>query len=102
MTVMLSLRLLLIKLYKKFSIKCNPKQNITFLSSIAHGFFYVITADMKNDLKESHTRRPLPPIKNSHQSSFMVKSVNKIQNTNLPILNETGLLLESHKLLLTK
>ena len=36
---------------------------------MAHGFFNIITADMINNLKGSHTRRPIPLIKSSHKLS---------------------------------
>ena len=41
---------LLIKLYKRISIKYNLKQYITLLRSIAHGFFNNLTTEMLNDL----------------------------------------------------
>ena len=41
---------LIVKLYKTISIKYNPKQNITLLNSIAHGFLNILTADMLHDL----------------------------------------------------
>ena len=42
---------LIVKVYKTISIKYNPKQNITVLCSIAHGFLSILTADMVHDLK---------------------------------------------------
>ena len=50
------------------------EQNNIFPSSIAHGFCNFITADMINDLEDSHTRRPLPPIKSSHQLSTIFEN----------------------------
>ena len=47
------------KLYKTISIKYNLKQNITFLSSIAHGFLNILTADMLHDLKNTRSKRSL-------------------------------------------
>ena len=38
------------KLNKTISIKYNPNQNITIFSSIAHGFFNILKAQMVNDL----------------------------------------------------
>ena len=55
----------LIKLYKAISIKYNSEQNITLLSSIAHGFFDILTAEMFNDLNIARPKRPLPPIQSS-------------------------------------
>ena len=37
---------LIIKLYKTISNKYNPKQNITLFSSIAHGVFNILTAEV--------------------------------------------------------
>ena len=39
-----------IKVFKTISIKINLEQNITFFSSIAHGFSNILTPDMINDL----------------------------------------------------
>ena len=63
---------LLLQLYKTILTKYNLIQNVTFFSSIPHGFFNIITADMINDLKHSHTQRPLPPIKSSHRLSTII------------------------------
>ena len=49
---------LIVKLYKTISIKYNLKHNITLLSSIAHGFFNILTAEMVNDLNETQNRKP--------------------------------------------
>ena len=38
-------------MYKTNSIKYNIEQFITFFSSIAQGFFNILTAEMLNDLK---------------------------------------------------
>ena len=50
---------LIVKLYKIFSIKYNLKQNIVVLSSIAHGFLNILTADMVNDLKNARSKKSL-------------------------------------------
>ena len=44
-------------LYKTISIKHNPKQNITLFSSIAYGFFNILTAEMVNDLSQTHRKK---------------------------------------------
>ena len=49
----------IVKLYKTISTKYNLKQNITVLSSSAHGFLKILTADMVNDLKNARSKRPL-------------------------------------------
>ena len=64
---------LLIKLFKTISIKHNLKQNVTIYSSIAHGFLFIITAEMVNDLKHSRARRQ-PPNKSSHQLSTITEN----------------------------
>ena len=55
-------------------MKYSPKQNITLLSSLAHGFLNINTAEMMNDLEDSHARRPLPPIKKVHQLSTIFEN----------------------------
>ena len=48
---------LIIKLYKTISIKYNPKNNFTLFSSIAHGFFNILTAQMVNDLNDNQNKK---------------------------------------------
>ena len=57
---------LIIKLYETISIKYNLKHNITLLSSIAHGFFNILTAEMVNDLNETQ---------NSKYKNTLLKSI---------------------------
>ena len=47
------------KLYKTMSIKYNLKQIITMFSSVAHGFFNILTAEMVNDLTVTHHKKPI-------------------------------------------
>ena len=49
---------LLVKLYRTISIEYNLKDNITLFSSIAHGFFNVLTAQMGNDLHDTQNKKP--------------------------------------------
>ena len=49
---------LIVKLYKTISIKYNLKDNITLFSSIAHGFFNILTAQMVNDLHDTQNKKP--------------------------------------------
>ena len=49
---------LIIKLYKTISIKYNLKNNNILFSSIAHGFFNVLTAQMVNDLNDTQNKNP--------------------------------------------
>ena len=47
---------LIVKLYKPISIKYNLKNNITLFSSIAHGFFNIVTAQMVNELNDNENK----------------------------------------------
>ena len=49
---------LIVKLYKTISIKYNLKNIIFLFSSIAHGFFNVLTARMVSDLHETQNKKP--------------------------------------------
>ena len=49
---------LIVKLYKTISIEYNLKNNITLFSSIAHGFFNILTAQMVNDLNDTQNKKP--------------------------------------------
>ena len=51
-------RTLIVKLYKTISIKYNLKNNITLFSSIAHGFFNLLTAQMVKDLHDTQNKKP--------------------------------------------
>ena len=48
---------LLIKFCKTISIKYHLKHNITLFSSIAQGFFNILTAEMVNDLNDTQNRK---------------------------------------------
>ena len=70
---------LIVKLYKTISIKYNLKKNTTFFSSIAHGFFNVLTARMVNDLHETHNKKPKGTLLNSKSlDNFTDSSTNLI------------------------
>ena len=72
---------LIVKLYKTFSIEYNLKQNITIFSSIAHGFFNILTSQMVNDLKDIHQQQPTLPLKTSKSlDNFPDNSTNSINN----------------------
>ena len=49
---------LIVKLYKTISIKYHLKNNNTLFSSIAHGFFNILTAQMVNDLHDTQNKKP--------------------------------------------
>ena len=73
------------KLYKTISFKYNLKQNITIFSSIAHGFFNILTAQMVNDLRDTHHQKPALPLKTSKSSD------NSLDNSTISINNHTGI-----------
>ena len=75
---------LLIKVYKTISIKYNLEQNITIFSSIAHGFFKILTSEMINDLKDAPSKkRALGPNKTSSNFSLSTISENPIDQTSI-------------------
>ena len=74
---------LIVKLYRTISIKYNLKQNITIFSSIAHGFLNIRTAQMVNNLKDTHHQKPALPLKTSKSlDNSLDYSTNSIYNPN--------------------
>ena len=65
---------LIVKLYKTISINYNLKDNITLVSSIAHGFFNILTAQMVNDLHDTQNKKP-------KHSLFRSKSLDHLSDT---------------------
>ena len=47
----------LLKFYRTISIKYNLQSNISILSSIAHGFFIIVTSEMVTDLNNTGKRK---------------------------------------------
>ena len=47
----------LLKFYRTISIKYNLQSNFSILSSIAHGFFYIVTSEMVTDLNNTGKRK---------------------------------------------
>ena len=47
----------LLRFYRTISIKYNLQRNISILSSIAHGFFNIITSEMSTDLNKTGKRK---------------------------------------------
>ena len=73
---------LIVKLYKTLSIKYNLKNNITLFSSIANGFFNVLTARMVNDLNETHNKKPKGTLlKSKSLDNFIDTSTNLINHS---------------------
>ena len=76
---------LIVKLYKTTSNKYNLKNNITLLSSIAHGFFNIPTAQMVNGLHDTQDKKPKNPILKS-------KSLDHLSDTSTNLINlSTGI-----------
>ena len=73
---------LIVKLYKTISIKNNLKNNITLFSSIAHGFFNILTARMVNDLNDNQNKKP----KNTLLKS---KSFDHFSDTSTTLINHS-------------
>ena len=74
---------LIVKLYRTISVKYNLKQNITIFSSIAHGFFNIRTAQMVNNIKDTHHQKPALPLKTSKLlDNSLDYSTNSIYNPN--------------------
>ena len=44
------------------SIKYNLEENVTLFSSIAHGFFNILTAQKVNDLHDTQNKKPKNPL----------------------------------------
>ena len=59
-----------VKLYRTISIKYNLKQNKTLFSSLAPGFFKILTAEIVNDVNSTHRKKPklALPISKSHDN----------------------------------
>ena len=69
------------KLYKTISIKYNLEQNITIFNSIAHGFFNILTAQMINDLTDTHHHKPTLAFQTSESlNDFFDNPTNSINN----------------------
>ena len=76
---------LIVKLYKTISIKYYLKDNITLFSSIAHGFFNILTAQMVNDLHETQNQKP-------KHSLFRSKSLDHLSDTSVNLITHpTGI-----------
>ena len=74
--------ILIVKLYKTISIKYNLKNNITLFSPIAHDFFNILTAQMANDLHDTHNKKPKNPF-------YKSKSLDHISDTSTNLINHS-------------
>ena len=75
-------RTLIVKLYKTISIKYNLKNNITLFSSIAHGFFNILTAQKVNDLHDTQNKKSKNPF-------FKSKSLDHLSDTSTKLSNHS-------------
>ena len=76
---------LIVKLYETISTKYILKNNITLFSSIAHGFFNILTAQMVNDLHDTQNKKPKNPF-------FKSKSLDYLSDTSTILINySTGI-----------
>ena len=73
---------LIIKTYKRISIKYNLKNNIPLFGSISHGFFNILTAQMVNDLNDNQNKKP----KNTLLKS---KSLDHFSDTSTNLINHS-------------
>ena len=69
---------LIVKLYKTISIKYNLKNNITLFSSIAHGFFNILTAQMVKDLHNTQNKKPKKPFLKSKSLDYLSDTSTKL------------------------
>ena len=67
---------------KTISNKYNLKNNITLFSSIAHGFFNVLTAQMVNDLNDTQNKKPKSTL-------FKCKSLDNFADTSTHLINHS-------------
>ena len=81
---------LFVKLYKTISIKQNPKQNITLFSSIAHGFFNILTADMANDLSHKNRKYPKLALPTSKSHEYFSDTSNPFSDNQTTPTNNTN------------
>ena len=73
---------LIVKLFKTISIKYNLENNITLFSSIAHGFFNILIAQMVNDFHDSQNKKPKNPF-------FKSKSLDHLSDTSTNLINHS-------------
>ena len=71
---------LIVKLYRTISIKYNHNNNITLFSSIAHGFFSILTAQMVNDLHDTQNKKPKNPFLKSKSLDHLSDTSTNINN----------------------
>ena len=80
---------LIIKLYQTISIKYNLKQNITSFSSIAHGFFDILTAEMVNDLNHTNCKKLKIALPTSKSHDIFSDTLTPFPDIQTPSINNT-------------
>ena len=78
---------LIIKVYTTISIKYNLRQNITIFSSIAHGFFNILTAEMVNDLNHTHRKKPKLALPTSKSLDNFSDTLTPFSDNRTPSIN---------------
>ena len=81
---------LIVKLYKTISIKYNLKQSITLFSSIAHGFFNILTAGMVNDPSHTHRRNTKLALPTSKSHDSFSDTLDPFSDNQTPSTNNTN------------
>ena len=81
---------LIVKLNKTISKKYNPKQNITFSSSIADCFFKILTAGMVNGLNHTHQKKTTLALPTSKSQENVSDTLNHFSDNQTPSINYTN------------
>ena len=81
---------LIVKLYKTISNEYNPKQGVTLFSSIAHGFFNIIAADMVNDLSHKNWKHPKLALPTCKSHDNFSDTSNPFSYNRTPLTNNTN------------
>ena len=72
------------------AIKYILKQNITLFSSIAHGFFNILTPEMVNDQNHTHRKKPRLAFPTSKSQDNFSDTLNPFSDNQTPSINETN------------
>ena len=81
---------LTVKLFKTNSFKYNLKQNITLFSSIAHGFFNILPAEIVNDLTHTHRKIPELALPTAKSPDNFSDTLNPFSDHQTPSINNTN------------
>ena len=78
-----------VKLSETISFKYILKQNITSISSIAHGFFNNLTTDKVNDLSHPHRKNPKLTVPTSKSQDNFSDTSSLFTDNQTPSINNT-------------